>query len=72
MFFGFSASSDDDETITEIVRGTIAEDENDRTEILSSFFVSFRFCIGTFKVREREKKKARARSGVLPFLGVER
>ena len=59
MFFGFSASSDDDETITEIVRGTIAEDENDRTEILSSFFVSFRFCIGTFKVRYR-KEGARA------------
>ena len=28
MFFGFSASSDDDETITEIVRGTIAEDKS--------------------------------------------
>ena len=27
MFFGFSASSDDDEKITEIVRGTIAEDK---------------------------------------------
>ena len=64
MFFGFSASSDDDETITEIVRGTIAEDENDRTEILSSFFVSFRFCIGTFKVREREKKERMARARV--------
>ena len=27
VFFGFSASSDDDEKITEIVRGTIAEDK---------------------------------------------
>ena len=27
MFFRFSASSDDDEKITEIVRGTIAEDK---------------------------------------------
>ena len=35
MFFRFSASSDDDEKITEIVRGTIAEDEND-VKMLSS------------------------------------
>ena len=27
VFFGFSASSDDDEKITEIVRGTITEDK---------------------------------------------
>jgi len=36
VFFRFSASSDDDEKITEIVRGTIAEDENDVNMLSSS------------------------------------
>ena len=36
MFFGFSASSDDDEKITEIVHGTIAEDKNNKVVLSSS------------------------------------
>ena len=36
MFFGFSASSDDDEKITEIVRGTIAEDKSAQMMLSSS------------------------------------